>query len=235
MQAFNFLKRIFGREPQYLVSNSGVEQRPKEYTDMISELSDKLPRDGDLDVARCNSDGLDFNQEEFISLVLNDKTQTIDFFRKYFYVGNTRANKLDENLLDFRLFADDLINSPPYKWVYINDLIDNMVSDQRFKNMQLGSQITQIVFNKEWDEMIGKIEQAHTLSAISSMVQCNIFDVEELRKISKEVAGGYYNTANQEKLRDNLIGKANIQIQKKLLEESVEGLGIETEAPKRKI
>ena len=236
MWNFNWLNRVFESKPQYLASHNVVEQKPKEYTDMISELSDKFSRDGHLHVVKYNDEGkISFNQEEFIALVLKDEKQALDFFRKYFYVGNTRSNKLDENLLDFRFFADDLINSPPYKWDYINDLINSIVSDQRFKNMQLSGQITQILLNKEWDEMIGKIEQVHALSAISSMVQCNIFDVEELRKISKEVAGGHYNTANQEKLRDDLIGKANIQIQKKILEKSVEGLGIETETPKRKI
>lgn len=216
MQALNLLKRVLGIEPQYSVSNNVVEKRPKEYMDMIYELSKNFARDGHLHVVKCNDEGkINFNQEEFISLVLKDENQVLDFFRKYFYVGNTRSNKLDENLLDFRFFADDLINCPPYKWVYINDLVNSIVSDQRFKNMQLSGQITKILLNKERDEMIGKIEQVHALNAISLMVEHNIFEDDDLKQILRVMPNGHYNKAEQSQIRNNLlvniISKYNIE------------------------
>jgi len=187
MQAFNFFKRIFGREPQYLVSANAVTQAPTQYWEMLYELSNKFSTDCESNSNCCKDSGINFDRVKFISLVLNDRDQTLDFLKRYFYVGYNQSQQDFRQLLDFGCCCSDVVYKPSEKWIYLDGLIEDIVSDQRFKIMNLGEDIVQILLNKDSEIQSQKIEKSHNLNAVSKMVENQIFNVEELIKKNSEV------------------------------------------------
>lgn len=201
MKMLNWFKRIFSsKQPSNNTNMMVTESVPMfEYSKMLDDFLEKNER------KCCNKNNTTFNEDAFVSTILSDKEHTIDFFKKYFYAGNDQ-DKIDfKNLLDFRCCTSDVLEYQNEKWKCVNNFIEKIVSDSKFKDMQLGNKIVEILLTKDWKHQGQKIEKIHSLNSLCLMVKNEIFDVQDLKKILVALSEACYNADDERKIRNNLL------------------------------
>lgn len=205
MWDFNLLKRFLGVDPAPLVATNVVTQEPTQYWGMLYKLREKFPSDCESNATCCKDSGINFDRVKFISMVLSTRDQTIDFLKRYFYAGYDQDKKDFKQLLEFECCRSDVVNNPSDKWIYVDGLIEDIVSDQRFKNMNLGNDIVKILLNKDSEIQAQKIERSHSLNAVRLMVKHNVFDTNDIKYILRSISNGFYNREDECKIRNNLL------------------------------